>query len=212
MNCDVGSDRKNTWICGADSLNSTVDLAGEGKKHHHRGTHKTLKDYFVKDCIPLEEEGLETLEQDGCGCFCSESVDDKTQVHGPDGEVKPQLGGCRSLSCKAGKAENLIHVVRSNHFAGVDRVDDISEESSRRDWVLTEEDLTEVGLGSSREKDNDFFYKVRSFLKRRGRILHKQGKVRMFCLSLTSVHMLLPLAISLHVMMHYLWTHLSKYG
>jgi hypothetical protein len=34
----------------------------------------------------------------------------------------------------------------------------------------------------------------------------------MFCLSLTSVHMLLPLAISLHVMMHYLWTHLSKYG
>lgn len=156
--------------------------------------------------------GLETLEQDGCGCFCSESVDDKTQVHGPDGEVKLQVGGCRSLSCKAGKAGYLIHVVRSNHFAGVDRVDDISEESSRRDWVLTEEDLTEVGLGSSREKDNDFFYKVRSFLKRQGRILHKQSKVRMFCLSLTSVPMLLPLAICLCVMMHYLWIHLSKYG
>ncbi len=65
MNCDVGSEFKNTWICGADSLNSTVDLAGEGKKHHHRGhhrgTHKTLKDYFVKDCMPLEEEGNNTL-------------------------------------------------------------------------------------------------------------------------------------------------------
>lgn len=61
MNCDVGSECKNTWISGADSLNSTVGLAGEGKKHHHRGTHKTLKDYFVKDCIPLEEEGNNTL-------------------------------------------------------------------------------------------------------------------------------------------------------
>lgn len=140
---------------------------------------------FVKD-------HLETVEQGCCGCFCLESVNDEIKVSRPDDQGVLQVVGCRSLNCRAVKAKDLIHVARSNHFAQVERRDDILDESCRRDWELADEGFTEVRVGPSQEKDSDFFYKVRSFLKRQGRILHKQGKVRMSHMNLTSLFMQLP--------------------
>lgn len=56
------------------------------------------------------------------------------------------------------------------------------EQLGRREWVLAEKNSGKAG---AQEKDSDFFNKLRSFIKRRGRLLHKQAKVR--CLSFSLV-------------------------
>jgi serine/threonine protein kinase len=158
-----------------------LDLAGKAAEDSGGTTKPPLNDYSAKDCLAFEGEGfvndhLEPVEQGCCGCFCLESVNDEIKVSRPDDQGVLQVVGCRSLNCRAVKAKDLIHVARSNHFAQVERRDDILDESCRRDWELADEGFTEVRVGPSQEKDSDFFYKVRSFLKRQGRILHKQGK------------------------------------
>jgi len=75
------------------------------------------------------------------------------------------------------KRDGLI-VAWSNHFVEMEQKMEsvksaLDEELGRREWVLAEKNM----VNAEQEKDGDFFCKLRSFLKRRGRKPQKHFRV-----------------------------------
>lgn len=124
----------------------------------------------------VDKEAVEKAEENGHGqCYCEEG-DDTGRLD--ERNSSGNMLGCRSLNCTMIKRDGLI-VARSNHFVEMERKMEAvtkDEELGRREWVLAEKNM----VGPPQEKDSDFFYKLRSFLKRRGRKPHKQNRVYVF--------------------------------
>lgn len=111
-------------------------------------------------------------------CFCVTNDKGGFQGRPDDKSATGDTVGCRSLNCSMVKREGLI-VARSNHFVEMEQKMETvksahDEELGRREWVLAEKNM----VNSEQEKDGDFFCKLRSFLKRRGRKPQKHFRVR----------------------------------
>lgn len=111
-------------------------------------------------------------------CFCVSNEKEDFQGRSDDKSGTCDTVGCRSLNCSMVRRDGLI-VARSNHFVEIEQKMETvksaqDEELGRREWVLAEKNM----VNAEQEKDGDFFCKLRSFLKRRGRKPQKHFRVR----------------------------------
>lgn len=122
----------------------------------------------------LQKPTIDVTDHEAGQCFC---------VPNEKGELQERLdsssvnAGCRSLNCSMVKRDGLI-VAWSNHFVEMEQKTETvksaqDEELGRREWVLAEKNMA----NAEQEKDGDFFCKLRSFLKRRGRKPQKHFRV-----------------------------------
>lgn len=126
---------------------------------------------LITDLQKVTVDGA-SLESGQCFCVTDEKVESQEGTNSTSGNA-----GCRSLNCSMVKGDGLI-VAWSNHFVEMEQKLEVAksahdEELGRREWVLAEKNL----VNAEQEKDGDFFCKLRSFLKRRGRKPQKQFRV-----------------------------------